>query len=41
MGDNYFLLTNLLSEDEQKIKREILIFITPRVVPDAQVAQNK
>lgn len=29
------------AEDEQKIKREILIFITPRVVPDAQVAQNK
>ena len=24
MGDNYFLLTNLLSEDEQKIKVYIL-----------------
>lgn len=29
------------AEDEQKIKREILIFITPRVVPDAQIAQSK
>ena len=28
------------AEDEQKLKREILIFITPRVVPDTQVAQN-
>ncbi|HQL89998.1 MAG TPA: hypothetical protein PLQ15_05305 [Syntrophales bacterium] len=28
------------AEDEQKIKREILIFITPRVVQDAQLAQG-
>ncbi|MCU0583254.1 MAG: hypothetical protein MUE57_05385, partial [Syntrophales bacterium] len=29
------------AEDEQRVKREILIFITPRVVPDAQIAQSK
>lgn len=28
------------AEDEQKIKREILIFITPRVVPETQVARG-
>jgi len=28
------------AEEEQRLKREILIFITPRVVQDAQLAQG-